>query len=236
MLNKGITIKIAFLCVFIASSLLLMITWLPQKQNQVVLKVNPVLLEIPQEDESQQNDEPERDGIPDDNLTITIHWPENIRVGDRDEIELFLDVDIKRQIDLQESENNVTGNGLPGASSLFENHNVTAEARLDLPGAEMFPRGTISEAMTPGKRAKFFWRIRPEKEEVYRGTLWLYLEIKSKSGLNIERRLLLARQVEIKGVNILGVSPIVLRGIGIAGLVMSILSTILAHSLKSIGY
>ena len=100
---------------------------------------------------------------------------------------------------------------------LYETHNVTAEAKLDLAGMEVRPSEAIFEPLTRGQSVTFFWSIRPDETGVYRGTVWLHLNFADKSTGEESRIAVSAQIVEIEAVDFFGLSVNVARTSGALG-------------------
>ena len=92
--------------------------------------------------------------------------PEFIRAGDSAVAELSL---------LAEGDS-------AGADAVFDEYIVIAEARLDLPFAEVRPADMVSTTLSPGGTATFYWEIRPREEGEVRGDLWVYVRFVPKGG------------------------------------------------------
>lgn len=103
---------------------------------------------------------------------------------------------------------------------LYETHNVTAEARLDLAGMQVQPAEAIYEPLKRGQSATFYWSIRPQEVGTYRGTVWLHLNFEDKSTGEISRIAVSAQIVEIQAVDFFGLSVNVARTSGIVGSVV----------------
>lgn len=153
---------------------------------------------------------------------LVLDWPESIRVGEGDFIFLTLEVD---QNGVLTPTAQIAGHAVSGTPlelpNLYETHSLVVETRLDMAGLDIAPQGTMSEALHPGQIAQFAWSIIPNETGIYRGMLWLYLNIVPKSGGELDRRMLLARQMEIEAVNVLGLPVKVMRWTGILGTVTS---------------
>ncbi|NPV75828.1 MAG: hypothetical protein HPY59_05560 [Anaerolineae bacterium] len=153
---------------------------------------------------------------------LILEWPESIRVGESDLLLLTLEVDQKGMLTPTAQ---IAGHAVSGTPvelpNLYETHNLVFETRLDMTGPDISPQGTMSEALRPGQKVQFAWSIHPNETGKYRGMLWLYLNIAPKSGGEVDRRTLLARQVEIEAVNVLGLPAKVVRWTGILGTVTS---------------
>jgi hypothetical protein len=100
---------------------------------------------------------------------------------------------------------------------LYESHNVTAEARLDLAGMEVSPTDSIFEPLSRGQSATFFWSIHPQEVGKYRGTVWLHLNFTDKSTGEQSRIAVSAQLVEIEAVDFFGLSVNVARTSGVVG-------------------
>jgi hypothetical protein len=152
---------------------------------------------------------------------VTLEFPSQIRLGDSDIVRLTLEVD---ELFGLTPTAQVAGNVVQGETvqipSLYETHNVIAEARLDMAGVEISPPGTTSEPLLPGQSVTFFWSVRTEAGGTYRGTVWLHLRFVDKVSGAESRRAVSAQQIELQAVNFLGMSAGVARGLGAVGSVL----------------
>ena len=103
---------------------------------------------------------------------------------------------------------------------LYETHNVTAEAKLDLAGMEVQPSEAVFEPLTRGQSATFYWSIRPQEVGTYRGTVWLHLNFRDKSTGEESRIAVSAQIVEIEAVDFFGLSVNLARTSGVIGSVI----------------
>jgi hypothetical protein len=103
---------------------------------------------------------------------------------------------------------------------LYETHNVTAEARLDMAGMEVRPPGSILEPLKRGQSVTFYWSIRPPETGVYRGTVWLHLNFADKSTGEASRIAVSAQIIEIEAVDFFGLPLNVARTSGVVGSVV----------------
>lgn len=152
---------------------------------------------------------------------LTLEFPPQIRAGDSDVIRLTLEVDSLGNITPTAE---IAGNIVTGETviipNLYDTHNVTAEARLDLAGVEVKPTDLISEPLSPGQSATFYWSVRPQDVGKYRGTVWLYLRFVEKSNGEESRVTVSAQIIEIEAVKLLGLSLGAARGVGAVGSVI----------------
>ena len=149
---------------------------------------------------------------------LTLEWPPDIKVGDSDVLRLTLEVDPEGNLTATAVvEGHETRSEKVLVPNLYETHNVLAEARLDLAGVEVTPSGDISEPMLPGEPVTFFWSVKPEQVGTYRGTIWVHLRFIPKDGGPESRKALSAQQVEVRAVNLLGLSGNAARWMGLLG-------------------
>jgi hypothetical protein len=115
----------------------------------------------------------------------------------------------------------IEGNTVVGETievpDLYETHNVTAEARLDLAGMLVQPPGAIYEPLKRGQSATFYWSIRPQETGTYRGTVWLHLNFADKSTGEQSRIAVSAQIIEIEAVDFFGLSVNLVRTSGVVG-------------------
>lgn len=148
---------------------------------------------------------------------VVLEWPQTIREQDSDLIVLTIEMDEGGRL-------TPTVQGTPGTPvdipNLYETHNIFALARLDLAGMESFT-GEMREPLRPGKPVAFRWSVHAEEAGLYRGVVWLHIEMVPKGGGQAEQQLILARPIEIQAVTVLGLPPVLARWLGGIGLVMS---------------
>jgi hypothetical protein len=153
---------------------------------------------------------------------LTLEFPSKMRAGvESDVIRLTLEVDDLGNITptAQIEGNVVTGETIE-IPDLYETHNVTAEAKLDLAGMQVQPAEAIYEPLKRGQSATFYWSIRPQETGVYRGTVWLHLNFTDKSTGAEDRIAISAQIIEIKAVDFFGLSVNVARTSGVVGSVI----------------
>jgi hypothetical protein len=156
---------------------------------------------------------------------LTLEFPHQIRAGDSDLVRLTLEVDdLGNLTPTAQFGGNVVSGGVVEIPNLYESHQVIAEARFDLAGAEIRPADLVSEALSPGNSVTFQWSIRPPDVGFYRGTIWLYLRFVDKENGEESRKTVSAQIVEFEAVNFLGLSGEFARTAGVIG---SVVGTIL---------
>ena len=153
---------------------------------------------------------------------LTLEFPAKMRAGvEGDVVRLTLEVDDLGNITPTAQ---IAGNVVVGETieipDLYETHNVTAEAQLDLAGMQVQPAGTIYEPLKRGQSATFYWSIRPQEPGTYRGTVWLHLNFADKSTGEQSRIAVSAQIVEIEAVDFFGLSVNVARTSGVIGSVV----------------
>ena len=118
----------------------------------------------------------------------------------------------------------IAGNVVVGKTieipDLYETHNVTAEARLDMAGMQIQPADAIYEPLKRGQSATFYWSIRAQEKGIYRGTVWLHLNFADKSTGEQSRIAVSAQIIEIEAVDFFGLPVNVARASGVIGTVV----------------
>jgi hypothetical protein len=150
---------------------------------------------------------------------LTLEFPSKMRAGvEGDVVRLTLEVDNLGNI-IPTAE--IAGNKVMGETieipDLYETHNVTAEARLDMAGMLIQPPDAIYEPLKRGQSATFYWSIRPEDAGKYRGTVWLHLNFSDKSTGEQSRIAVSAQIIEIEAVDFFGLSANFARTSGVIG-------------------
>ena len=153
---------------------------------------------------------------------LTLEFPSRMRAGvESDVVRLTLEVDDLGNITPTAE---IGGNVLTGqvieVPDLYETHNVTAEARLDMVGMGISPSGSILEPLSRGQSATFYWSIRPAETGIYRGTVWLHLNFVDKSTAQASRIAVSAQLIEIEAVDFFGLSVNLARTSGVIGSVV----------------
>jgi len=150
---------------------------------------------------------------------LTLEFPSKMRAGvEGDIVRLTLEVDDLGNITptAQIEGNVVTGETIE-IPDLYDTHNVTAEASLDMAGMQISPADSIFEPLKRGQSATFFWSIRPQETGTYRGTVWLHLNFVDKSTGEESRIAVSAQIIEIKAVDFFGLSVNLARTSGVIG-------------------
>jgi len=150
---------------------------------------------------------------------LTLEFPSKMRAGvEGDIVRLTLEVDDLGNITPTAQ---VEGNVIVGETieipDLYETHNVTAEAKLDMAGMLVQPSDAIFEPLKRGQSVTFFWSIRPQETGIYRGTVWLHLNFADKSTGEESRIAVSAQIVEIEAVDFFGLSVNLARTSGVIG-------------------
>ncbi len=153
---------------------------------------------------------------------LILEWPRTIREQDSELIVLTIAIDEDGQ-----ATTTVQSPGQPDDDpvpfdipNLYDTHTILAVARLDLAGMEAY-RENIREPLLPGQSTTFRWSIRAEEPGIYRGVVWLRLEMIPRAGGAITEQLLLSRPIEIRAVTVLGLPGSTARLLGGVGLVAS---------------
>jgi hypothetical protein len=154
---------------------------------------------------------------------LTLEFPSKMRAGvEGDIVRLTLEVDDLGNITpTAQFEGNVVAGETIEIPDLYETHNVTAEASLDMAGMQVSPADAIYEPLKRGQSATFLWSIRPPEPGKYRGTVWLHLNFADKSTGEQSRIAVSAQIVEIEAVDFFGLSVGVTRTSGVIGSIVS---------------
>lgn len=150
---------------------------------------------------------------------LTLEFPPSMKAGvEGDIIRLTLEVDDLGNITpTAKVEGNVVVGEVIQVPDLYETHNVTAEAQLDMAGMIVQPPDAIYEPLKRGQSVTFHWSIRPQDTGKYRGTVWLHLNFENRQTGEKDRIAVSAQIVEIEAVDFFGMSFNVARTSGVVG-------------------
>jgi hypothetical protein len=157
---------------------------------------------------------------------LTLEWPPTIRSGDSDVVRLTLEVDAQGNLTpTAEIAGHQTRGQTVEIPNLYATHRVFAEARLDMAGMQVVPAEISSQALLPGQAVTFYWSVKPQGENTYRGQVWFYLRFIPLNGGAESQRVISSQLIEIRSVNFIGLSGLPARILGVLGtLVGSIFS------------
>jgi hypothetical protein len=190
----------------------------PEATQPISASTQPVV-------EPQPQPQPTRISVPPaipETRRLTLEYPRKMRAGvEGDVVRLTLEVDDLGNITpTAQIEGNVVTGETISIPNLYETHNVTAEARLDLAGMQVQPSEAIYEPLKPGQSVTFYWSIRPQETGVYRGTVWLHLRFEDRVSREASRIAVSAQFIEIEAVDFFGLSVNLARTSGVIGSVV----------------
>ena len=188
----------------------------PLPMESRILQISPADMQLPQAEEFTG----EAMGFSEARRLMT-EWPDVLRVGDPAPIRmLFEPAELGVPgVTLDEDQNKVQADENPGQNRA-ETYQTVAEVRLELDKMEFRPTGVISEALLPGKSARFSWSVRSSDEGFYPGTIWLHLQYIPRNGGDELRKVISAQTIEIQAEEFLGLSGNSARILGAIGLVL----------------
>jgi hypothetical protein len=158
-----------------------------------------------------------------ENRLLTLIFPQKMKVGDSDIIQLTLELDSQETGELMEFPTLAKDNNkYYQDGNLFDLYHVIVEARLEMAGTEYLPTGDISEALLPAIPVAFLWNIRSSQAGFYQGTVWLHLVFISKAGGQDIRQVLTAQRMNIEVVNFFGLNGKSARILGVIGVILGL--------------
>ncbi|OGO29187.1 MAG: hypothetical protein A2Z16_05655 [Chloroflexi bacterium RBG_16_54_18] len=153
--------------------------------------------------------------------TLVTEWPSIVRVGDSAPIRMFIrlaEPGIPGSA-IDQKTDQVPADVITGQNPA-EAYQTVAQARLELDKMEYRPTGVISEALLPGKSARFSWSVRSFDGGFYPGTIWLHVQFIPRNGGEELRKVISAQTFEIRADRFLGLSGNSARILGAIGLVL----------------
>ena len=155
--------------------------------------------------------------------TLSLQWPQKVRVGEMQSIELaFMPEEAILEAQSLEKDPVQASNTLPEVSDAYS---VLVEGRLELTGVNFTPEGQVSQLLQFGEPLNYVWNVQVQQAGVYEGTVWLYLRMVSRETGQENRQVLSAQRIEFTGVNFLGLNDVSTRLLGSLGLAIGIVLT-----------
>ena len=149
---------------------------------------------------------------------LTLEWPPTIRAGDSDVVRLSLEMDEGGNLQATaEFAGHETRSETVEIPDLYDTHSVFAEARLEMAGVEVAPNDLTSQPLLRGKPVKFYWSVQPPQVGVFRGAVWFYLRFAPLDGGPQTQRPITVQTVEIRAVDLFGLSGAPARWLGALG-------------------
>lgn len=139
---------------------------------------------------------------------MLLEWPSVIRKRDLASIRLAF------------SSAKMDGASLESSPTAGEVYSVLAQARLELPAILHTPMGEVSQGLSPGRPVLFIWDLRPNRAGNANGTVWLHLSFIPLAGGATLRQVLTAQRIDIRVIDLLGLSGPWARALGSAGVVV----------------
>lgn len=152
---------------------------------------------------------------------LILDWPKTIREKDSELIILTIAMEDEGQVTATVSSPTGPVGGTPvDIPDIYDTHTILAVARLDMAGVEAY-REDVREPLLPGKPVVFRWSIRPGEAGLYRGVVWLRLELIPRAGGTVDEMLLMAKPIEIQAVTVFGMPGSLARIVGGLGVAAS---------------
>jgi len=188
----------------------------PVEMESRTLQISAAEMQLPQPEEFAE----EAMGFSEARRLVT-EWPGVVRVGDSAPIRMFIEPAVAGApgSTLEEDSYQVQVDENPGQNRA-EKYQIVAETRLELDKMEYRPAGVISEALLPGKSARFTWSVRSSDDGFYPGTIWLHVQNFPRNGAEELRKVISAQTIEIRADEFLGLSGNSARILGAIGLVL----------------
>ena len=147
---------------------------------------------------------PQRSAVP-ETRSLSIDYSPAIRVDETDQVRLTVEMD-KQAVDIP---------------SVYDTHDVLAEARLEMGGIQVRPPDTVSEPLLPRQSVTLFWSVNPNEAGRFKGTLWFYLRFIPKNGGPESRQTISAQEIEIEATTFFGLQTEAARWLGMVGVFVS---------------
>lgn len=143
---------------------------------------------------------------------LSLTWSSKIQTGKFDSVELHFLPTSQSGDDREISENGQTG------LDYLDQYLITLDGKLEMQGGEYSPVGKVSQLLQSERPIDFVWNIMVDHEGQIKGTVWLYLHVRSKDTGREDKQVLTAQLVEIEGVSFLGLDFLTVRLLGSLGL------------------
>jgi hypothetical protein len=158
----------------------------------------------------------------DESRRLSISWPVVIRVGDAQKVQLILEP----REDARSAVAGQTASILDPleqgfATETVQAYHILAESRLEVAGLPLIPGDLVSQPVLPGGRVVFSWSAYPQRAGTYPGVIWLYLRLIPLASGDETTRPVLAREFQIRAVELFGLGGPPARLLGISGILLA---------------
>jgi hypothetical protein len=137
-----------------------------------------------------------------ENREMIIDFPKTIWIGNSDQVKLTLRVIDNAGISQMNS---------PVLRNLFDKYDGYVETRLDVPGLELSPADPIQEPLIETYDNVFLWELTPKNAGLFRGNLWVFLNLYPKDEGQVQQIPLIIFPIEIKAIKNLGFTSVAAR-------------------------
>lgn len=153
---------------------------------------------------------------------LTLEYPPTIKLGSgSDVIILTLEVDAQGNITpTAQLEGNVVEGDVIEIPDLYETHNVTAEAYIQMAGLEINPPESTFQPLKKGRPVKFTWTVRADRVGPYVGAVHLFLNFENRETTEKDRIEVSVQFPEITVVDFFGFSTDFVKTSGVVGSVL----------------
>lgn len=101
---------------------------------------------------------------------------------------------------------------------------IAVEARLEMPGMSVQPAEALMEPYNFGRTMLFSWRLDPIQAGEFSGTLWIYADVRDSAGKKFEQIPQYALPIDITVRKLLGSRADLVKGLGLAAILIGLLT------------
>jgi hypothetical protein len=152
---------------------------------------------------------------------ITVSWTPRIQIGNQGFVWIRVE---PKPVDPAEQTAAIQDANLCKGSPQVRlcGYNLLTEARVDLPGMDVTPAGSVSKNLQGSQKLEFAWNTHSDRAEMVTGTIWLFLDEVPKGKGETIRMPLLAKHVTITSSDLLGMDVSFWRFLGGAGVLCGV--------------
>ncbi|HEY5984513.1 MAG TPA: hypothetical protein VIU38_13695 [Anaerolineales bacterium] len=205
------------ICVLLAAASVTMLAWAswppPRATGELAISQRRVAEDLFDPQSGFPNAPPSSgDASEIESFTVSLNYPTQMRVGDSWRVWLHVSPPTDTAVGSAPTTEEAR------LQEALKTERLVAEARLELPGADVRPREAVNQYASSGRAADFVWSAVLAEPIEARGTVWLSLIVKDAQSGQQSRATISAQPMETRGATVLGLSGPMARAVAGLGI------------------